>query len=535
MTVVDVPRAGRREWVGLAVLALPTLLLSLDVSVLYLALPHLAADLRPSGTQQLWIMDIYGFMLAGFLVTMGTLGDRIGRKRLLLVGAAAFGVASGVAAYATSPGMLIATRALLGVAGATLAPSTLALISNMFRDARQRGTAIAVWVSCFMGGTAIGPLVGGLLLERFWWGSAFLLGVPVMVLLLVTGPVLLPEYRNPQAGRLDLASVALSLAAILPVIYGLKELATNGVEPVPIAAVVAGVAVGGVFVRRQHTLPSPLLDLHLFANRSFSAALGVSLLVGATMGGAFLFVNQYLQLVVGLSPLRTGLWLVLPALAMIAASIVAPAIARQVRPGTVMAAGLAVAAVGLGLLGRAGGAGSLAVVVAGIAIAQVGVGPMVALGYGLVIGSAPPERAGSASAMGETSGELGIALGVATLGSLGTAVYRGQLAAHLPATVPAAAAQAVREGIAGAAAAAQHLPGQLGAALLDAARDAFTSGLHAVAGVGAVVFVALAILAASLLRHVPPTGQAPTGQPDAVQAAAPTAHHLKGESPHAAS
>src|SRR6266498_555359 len=306
VSVVDVPRAGRREWVGLAVLALPTLLLSLDVSVLYLALPHLAADLRPSGTQQLWIMDIYGFMLAGFLGTMGTLGDRIGRKRLLLVGAAAFGVASGVAAYATSPGMLIATRALLGVAGATLAPSTLALISNMFRDARQRGTAIAVWVSCFMGGTAIGPLVGGLLLERFWWGSAFLLGVPVMVLLLVTGPVLLPEYRNPQAGRLDLASVALSLAAILLVIYGLKELATNGVEPVPIAAVVAGVAVGGGFVRRQHTLPSPLLDLHLFANRSFSAALGVSLLVGATMGGAFLFVNQYLQLVVGAFAVADG-------------------------------------------------------------------------------------------------------------------------------------------------------------------------------------------------------------------------------------
>jgi DHA2 family multidrug resistance protein-like MFS transporter len=502
------------------VLALPSLLLSLDVSVLYLALPHLAADLRPSGTQQLWVMDIYGFMLAGFLVTMGTLGDRIGRRRLLLVGAAAFAVASVVAAYSVSPGMLIAARALLGVAGATLAPSTLALISNMFHDTRQRGMAIAVWVSCFMGGTAVGPLVGGLLLQRFWWGSAFLLGVPVMVLLLTAGPALLPEYRNPQAGRLDLASVALSLAALLPVIYGLKELATSGAEPVPVAAVVAGVALGVVFVRRQHTLPSPLLDLRLFASRSFSAALGISLLVGATMGGVFLFANQYLQLVAGLSPLRTGLWLVLPALAMITASMMAPVIARRVRPGTVMAAGLALAAVGLGLLGRASAAGGLGVVVAGIAIAQVGVSPMVALGYGLVVGAAPPERAGSASAMGETSGELGIALGVATLGSVGTAVYRDQLTARLPGEVPAAAAQAAREGIAGAVSVAHHLPGQLAGALVDAARAAFTSGLHTVAAVGAVVFLALAILAAGVLRHVRPTGQAPTdqpGEPDAVQ------------------
>jgi len=530
VSVVDVPRAGRREWVGLAVLALPTLLLSLDVSVLYLALPHLAADLRPSSTQQLWIMDIYGFMLAGFLVTMGTLGDRIGRRRLLLTGAAAFGTASAVAAYATSPEMLIATRALLGVAGATLAPSTLALISNMFRDPRQRGAAIAVWVSCFMGGTAIGPLVGGLLLERFWWGSVFLLGVPVMVLLLLAGPRLLPEYRNTEAGRLDLASVALSLGAILPVIYGLKELATNGVEPGPVAAMVAGVAVGLVFVRRQHTLPSPLLDLRLFANRSFSVALGVSLLVGATMGGAFLFVNQYLQLVAGLSPLRTGLWLVPPALAMIAASMAAPAIARRVRPGTVMAAGLAVAAVGFGLLSRVGSAGGPAIVVTGMAIAQLGVGPMVALGYGMVVGSAPPERAGSASAMGETSGELGIALGVAVLGSVGTAVYRGQLAAHLPAGVPVAAAQAAREGIAGAVSAAQHLPGQVGAVLLGPAGEAFTSGLHAVVGVGAAVFVALAILAASVLHHVPPSGQTPT---DPTPAATPTTDHPKKTPAHA--
>ena len=219
MDTEQATRAGRREWLGLGVLALPTLLLSLDMSVLYLALPHLAADLRPTGGQLLWIMDVYGFMIAGFLITMGTLGDRIGRRRLLMIGAAVFGLASVAAAFSTSAGALIATRALMGVAGATLMPSTLALISNMFTDPRQRAVAISVWTSCFMGGTTIGPVVGGLFLQWFWWGSVFLLGVPVMALLMVCGPLLLPEYRSSGSGRLDPLSVALSLGALLPVVY----------------------------------------------------------------------------------------------------------------------------------------------------------------------------------------------------------------------------------------------------------------------------------------------------------------------------
>jgi DHA2 family multidrug resistance protein-like MFS transporter len=259
------PKAGRREWIGLAVLALPTLLLSLDLSVLYLALPHLAADLRPSSSQLLWIMDIYGFMIAGFLITMGTLGDRIGRRRLLLIGGAAFGVTSVLAAYSVNAEMLIASRTLLGIAGATLMPSTLALISNMFQDPKQRAGAIAVWISCFMGGTAIGPVVGGLLLQWFWWGAAFLLGVPVMALLLVIGPVLLPEYRDRTAGRLDPASVALSLATILPVIFGIKELAKDGPTTVPAVAIMIGAGFGLAFIRRQHRLTSPLLDLRCSA------------------------------------------------------------------------------------------------------------------------------------------------------------------------------------------------------------------------------------------------------------------------------
>jgi len=214
----------------LAVIALPCLLYSMDLTVLFLAVPHLSADLQPSSTQLLWITDIYGFLLAGLLITMGTLGDRIGRRRLLLLGAALFGLASLLAAYATSPGLLIAARALLGVAGATLAPSTLSLLRNMFHDHRQRTVAIAVWITSFSAGAAIGPLLGGVLLERFWWGSVFLLAVPVMLLLLVLGPMLLPEYRDPDAGRLDLGSAALSLTAVLAVIYGLKQLAQDGLS-----------------------------------------------------------------------------------------------------------------------------------------------------------------------------------------------------------------------------------------------------------------------------------------------------------------
>ncbi|MBA3293205.1 MAG: MFS transporter [Geodermatophilaceae bacterium] len=494
--------AGRREWLGLTVLALPTLLLSLDMSVLYIALPNLSADLGAGGTEQLWIMDIYGFMIAGFLITMGTLGDRIGRRKLLMIGASAFGIASVLAAYSPNVEALIIARALLGIAGATLMPSTLALISNMFNDPHQRGVAISVWISCFMGGMTVGPLVGGALLENFWWGSAFLLGVPVMVLLLISAPILLPEYRDPDGGRLDLISVALSLGAILPIIYGLKELAKSGLDGRSGAAIVIGLVVGVVFVRRQKVLTSPLLDLRLFSNPLFTGAVGLSLFGCILWAGTFLLVTLYLQLVLGLSPLASGLWLVPMNLGLVIATMTAPFLAQRLRPGYVMAGGMAITTVGLLLLTQVDSVGGLPLVVTGLVLACTGVGPISSLGNGVILASAPPEKAGSASSISETAAELGFALGVAVLGTIGAAVYRSRLSDSLDG-LPAEAVSATRESIAGADAAAAQLPDQLGADLLAAARDAFTDGLNVVAGISAALFLILAVITAVLFRHLP--------------------------------
>ena len=490
------PRATRRDWIGLAVLALPCLLYAMDLTVLNLAVPAISADLRPSSAQLLWIIDIYGFMVAGALITMGTIGDRIGRRRLLLTGAAAFGVTSVLAAWSANAAMLIATRALLGVAGATLAPSTLSLIRSMFLDARQRTFAIGVWITSFSAGAAIGPVLGGLLLARFWWGSVFLLAVPVMVLLLAVGPKLLPEFRDPRPGRLDVASAVLSLAAVLAVIYGLKQLAQAGPSRLAVASIVAGVALGVVFVRRQAKLADPLLDLALFRVPAFSAALATYGLGILIVFGMDIFVAQYLQLVLGLSPLRAGLWSVPAAAGFIAGSMLAPLVVRRVRPVTVMVGGLVLAAAGLGLLTQVGGSTGLAVLVTGSVVFAFGLAPVFTLATDLIVGSAPAERAGAASAISETAAELGGALGIAILGVIGTAVYRG----HVTGEIPPGAATASRDTLGGAVAAAGQLPGDLGAALLSAARDAFSQGLHVVAAISAGVALASAVLAAVMLR-----------------------------------
>ncbi|WP_329427639.1 MFS transporter [Streptosporangium sp. NBC_01495] len=501
-------RAGRREWLGLTVLALPTFLLSIDLTVLYLALPQLTAELAPSSTQQLWILDIYGFLIAGFLITMGNLGDRIGRRRLLLIGAAAFGVASMFAAYSTSPEMLIAARAVMGVAGATLMPSTLALISNMFKDPKQMGTAIGIWMSCFMAGAAVGPLFGGALLTSFWWGSVFLVNVPIMLLLVVVAPRLLPEYRNPEAGRPDLASVALSLVAILASIYAIKELPKVGLEPVPTLLLVVGLAVGVAFVLRQRRLADPLLDMRLFGTRAFSVSLCSMLLGFMAVSAIGLFVVQYLQTIEGLTPLMTGLWVLPNAVAMIGGTMLAPVVARRIRPAYLIAGGLVISLVGLVLMARV--TGGVPPMIAAHALVGFGMSPLMAVGYNLVISSAPMERAGSAASMAETTGEVAGALGIAVLGTVGTAAYSAQIAGFIPPGLPAAAAETARETLVGAVTVAEQLP-QFAAALLNPARTAFIEGMHVTAIVSAVLMAVVIVFVLTMLRHIGPTdaGEAP--------------------------
>ncbi len=476
---------SRRQWVGLCILCLATLLVSLDLFVMLLAIPAVTEALGATGSQQLWILDIYGFMVAGLMITMGNLGDRLGRRRLLLAAAAVFGAASVVAAFSVSPEMLIGARAVLGIAGAAIAPCTLSLISTMFPDARRRATALGVWAGCFTVGAIVGPIVGGVLLNHFWWGSAFLVGVPAMAILLAVGPFLLPEYRDKTAGRIDLPSVLLSLAAILPVIYGLKELASHGVSPVSVATLAVGVIIGWLFVQRQRRLADPLVDVQLFTRRTFSMTLGSMLTYSMLSGGVMVFLAQYFQLVQGMTPLTAGFALVPGMITSTVAFQVTPRLARRVRPGVLIPAGLAVTVIGMVVMTQAS---STAVLVVAFALTCIGAPPLVTLGTGLVIGSVPPEKAGAAGALTQTSNEFGYALGIALLGSVVTAIYTSRMSGQ------------------GGSSLGEAVSSNVPPAVLDAARDAFTSGLHVTAGITAVVLTAVGILLARTLRALPALG-----------------------------
>ncbi|MEU3088380.1 MFS transporter [Streptomyces massasporeus] len=486
--------AGRREWTALGVLMLPLLLVSMDVSVLYFAIPAISADLEPSATQQLWIFDIYGFVLAGLLMTMGSLGDRVGRRRLLLIGAAAFGTASLVAAYATSAETLIAARAVLGIGGATLMPSTMALVRTMFTDPAQRTKAIGVWSGVMTAGIGLGSVMSGVLVEHFWWGSVFLVNLPAMLLLLLLGPVLLPESRNPRPGRFDLLSVPLSMAAVLPVIYGLKELASEGWNVRYAMSVSVGLLFAALFVHRQRTAASPLISPELFRGRGFSPAVVLNLVAAFGMMGSAYFTTQYLQSVLGNSPLQAALWSLLPSVPI---GLAAPAGAHLVRRGVprayVVCGGFAVSSCGYVMLALAG-TDSLWLLLAACAVLACGIVTVMSQVADLALSSAPVEKAGAASSLLETGTEFGGALSMAFLGSIGTAVYRHEI----PDSAPAAA----RETLGGALAVADRLPGRAGDALATAAREAFTSGMHTAAVTGAVLLAGAAAAAAVTLRRV---------------------------------
>ncbi|MFF3939588.1 MFS transporter [Streptomyces phaeofaciens] len=481
------------RWLALAVLVLAVLLVAVDATVLGLATPYISEDLAPSGTQLLWIGDVYSFVIAGLLVSMGSLGDRIGRKRILLVGAAAFGLISVLNAYATTPELMIAARALLGVAGATLMPATLALIRNLFHDPRERSLAVGIWGATASAGTAVGPIVGGFLLEHFWWGSVFLINLPVMIVLVVVGVKTLPESRNPNPGPWDLASVALSLVGMITVVYAVKEAASHGPTWESLTAGLLGAAALYGFVRRQLTLPTPLLDMRLFRRRGFGGAVLADLLTVLGMSGLVFFLSQYLQLVQGRRPLEAGLAELPAAVGAVVAGLIAGRVARRHSVRAVVCGGLAAIGLALALLTTIGP--STGYPVLGVALLAVGVGAgfSFTVTSDVILSSVPKDQAGAASAVSETAYELGAALGIAVLGSIVTGVYR-----DFPS--PAGTPEGAHESLGGAVEAAGHMPAAAAEDMLSSAREAFVDGLGVASGVGAAVLLATAVAAWFLLR-----------------------------------
>jgi DHA2 family multidrug resistance protein-like MFS transporter len=477
--------AGRKEWTAFVVLLLPLLLVSMDVSVLFFAIPSIDRDLAPSATQQLWIFDVYGFALSGLLITMGSLGDRIGRRKLLLLGAVAFSTASVGAAYATSPEMLIAARALLGIGGATLMPSTMGLVRNMFRNEQQRSTAVGIWSGAMAGGIALGSVLSGFMLQHFWWGSVFLINVPAMVLLLVLVPVLVPEFKDPNPGRFDLWSVPLSIGAVLPVIYGVKESAAHSLDTRNALLIAVGLLVGWVFVRRQRVRDDAMISRELFRGKGFAAGIGLNSLAAFAMMGSAFFTTQYLQSVLGMSTMEAALWSLAPSLAVGAAAPTATAIAQRIDRMQVISAGFVIAAAGFALLALSD-TDSLWLLLIGSAVMSSGIVTVMALVSDLALATAPPEKAGSAASLLETGQEFGGAMGMALLGAVATAVY----GADLPDSAPEAARKT--------------LPGALAtgdASLISAGREAFVHSMQYASVAGSLILLAGAALAVALLRH----------------------------------
>ncbi len=500
---MNAPVGTARKWATLAICCLAVLVLSIDLTALHLAIPNLITDLRPSGTQILWIADVYGFALAGLLVTMGGVGDRIGRRKLLLIGAAVFAAVSALTAYATRPEMLIAARALLGVAGATIMPSTLSLTRNVFTDARERTTAVGIASGIGALGVGFGPVLGGVLLDHFWWGSVFLINVPIMAVVLVAGLVVLPESRNPRPGRLDLPSVPLSVAGVLGVVYAVTEAGHIGLLHGRVGAGLAvGVAGLVAFVRRQTRLAEPLIDVRLFRNPAFAGSVGVGLFTMFALVAQSLVFSQYFQLVLHWSPLRAGL-AGLPggvAAAVGGAVLAAPLIGLMGR-ARVVALGLGLSAAGFALYVLTGTESDYWTLLLAMIPCALGVGMAMTVTGDTILASVPKDRAGAASAISETATELGGALGMAVLGSVLTAAYRIRL--DLPAGLPAGAEPGVRDSIGAALEVSATLPVRLAAQVADAARHAFVAGMHTAVLCSAGLAALTGLAALFALRDVP--------------------------------
>ena len=504
-----------RQWGILGVLTLAVMLLAIDGSVLSLAVPSLSADLNPTANQILWIGDIYAFTIAGLLVTVGNIADRYGRKRVLLVGAAGFAAASLVCALAPTAEILILGRFLMGIFGAAFMPSTLSIVRNTFDDPGQRTRAIAIWSIGTTGGAALGPLLGGFLIEHFRWSSVFFINLPIMVLVLAVGvPMLRESYGNREAS-VDLASSALSILTVVPIVYVVKEAAHGGFGWPQALALVLGAASGWAFVRRQRRLEHPLLDLGLFRIPAFSGAVLTAGIAIFALVGLLYFFSQYLQLVRGMAPLAAGIVEMPATVTGILAALAAPRLLPRLGQGGAIALGTALLGVGMGIVAAAESVPGIVLILVGVGVLGFGSGLSMTLSTDAIVGAAPASRAGAASAISETAYELGAACGIAVLGSVLSSYYRWFVA--LPADFESAHGAGASDSLArtlealgasGTAAADGVPPGGSDPALAEAARLTFAHGMQATA-----VFAVLLCLAAALVAwRAIPSGSARTGE-----------------------
>ncbi len=494
------PRATGRTWVGLAVLVLPMLLVAIDSMVLVFALGEITAELEPSGAQQLWILDIYSLMLAGLLVTMASLGDRFGRRKVLLIGAVFFAIASVIGALSTEAWMLIAARALLGMSGAAIMPGTLSLIRNMFLDRNERRTAMAMWAAVGALGAAAGPIVGGALIEAFSWHAAFLMNIPVMVLLLILAPFLVPESRNPHPGRIDYSSIVLSLAGMIAVIYGVKTFAEGDDPSIAIVTFLAGLLLLVLFVVRQLRMPVPMIDVRLFTGRVFTGAVVTNFLSMFALVGAMFALTQFLQLVAGLSIIESALWMLPQALVSAGAGFVAAALAKRIPTSIIVMAGLLVTAGGFAILLTLTPETEPWVIAVALCLVGLGAGVGLTLTNDIIMSSVRPEESGRAAAISNSGYEVGTSFGIAVLGSVLLGFYRTNLEDSVPAGLPGDVLEAAQETLAAALLYAEQLSGNVGAALASAAMESFTTALSLTGGIASAILVAVAIFAGIMLR-----------------------------------
>ncbi|GAA4806356.1 MFS transporter [Streptomyces ziwulingensis] len=494
----------RQRWLVLAVVSGSLLLCGIDLTVLHVAVPSMSRELAPSPAGLLWIVDVYSLTLAALLVTCGTLGDRIGRRRMVLSGFLTFGLASAAAAFSTSTAQLIAARAALGIGAAMIMASTVAIIRVVFTDDRERALALGIWTSAHSVGATIGPLVGGLVTAKWGWSAVFLINVPVIVVLLVVGARVVPESRNPVPRRWDLASVVLSVAGLAGVVFALKQAGEHaGVNGVIVGTAVLGSLLLYAFVRRQRRIAEPLLDFTLFRERRFSTATLCVIGCFGSYVALLFFLTQWLQQVGAYSPLRAGLALMPLAGANAVGAITAPWAANRWGNRWALTGALVLFAVALAAIALVGDTAHYGVLLAPLLAAGYGAGIVMTLGADSIMGAAQPERSGEAAAIQETSFELGAGLGVAVLGTVLTAVYRTGLP-QVAGLGPDGRSTA-EESFADAEGLAAHLPAETAQGLLHAARQAYDQGFTTVMALAAVGLVLTATMAAVLLRP-PKTG-----------------------------